>query len=77
MYTLLRAIGCDLRVIDFDLWAIKLHECRDQASEATENPRDEDTGEKPDVIVRPAVPERTQSDGTDAAAREADCYAIG
>jgi hypothetical protein len=52
--------------------AIKVHERRDQAGEATEQPWYEDTAEKPDIVTSEAPPEVTQPDRANAAAGEAD-----
>jgi hypothetical protein len=51
---------------------IKVHERRDQAREATENPWDEDTTEKPDIVMSQAPPDATQPGRAKPAAAETD-----
>lgn len=52
--------------------AIKVHERRDYASEAIEQSWDEDTAEKPDIVMFETPPEVTQSGRANATAGEAD-----
>jgi hypothetical protein len=58
------------------LRAIEAHERRDQDRDATEHPWDEDTAEKPVVVVPPAQPEQTQPEAAAAAAREANYWSV-
>lgn len=54
------------------LRTINVHERRDQAREATQHPWDEDTAEKPDIVMSEAPPDVTQPGRANAAASEAD-----
>jgi hypothetical protein len=51
---------------------IKVHERRDQATEATERPWDEDTAEKPEIVMTEAPPDVTQPGRANPAASVAD-----
>ena len=58
------------------LRTIKVHKRRDQAREATEHPWDENTAEKPDVVMFEAPPDVTEPGRANAAAGEADSKSV-